>query len=143
MKGLFNMKSFIFAFVALFALAIVAQAGEKSAPVKAQAPAPVKAQAPAPVKAQAPAPVKAQAPVKGEVAKSEVLIPLTNREKRNLNLYKKVEVVVSSAPCCESCTKCPCCESCTKCNTPKAKGGLFSRLRANRTATVTCENCSK
>jgi hypothetical protein len=127
MKGLFNMKSFIFAFVALFALAIVAQAGEKSAPVKAQAPAPV----------------KAQAPVKGEVAKSEVLIPLTNREKRNLNLYKKVEVVVSSAPCCESCTKCPCCESCTKCNTPKAKGGLFSRLRANRTATVTCENCSK
>jgi hypothetical protein len=127
MKGLFNMKSFIFAFVALFALAIVAQAGEKSAPVKAQAPAPV----------------KAQAPVKGEVAKSEVLIPLTNREKRNLNLYKKVEVVVASAPCCESCTKCPCCESCTKCNTPKAKGSLFSRLRANRTATVTCENCSK
>jgi hypothetical protein len=127
MKGLFNMKSFIFAFVALFALAIVAQAGEKSAPVKAQAPAPV----------------KAQAPVKGEVAKSEVLIPLTNREKRNLNLYKKVEVVVASAPCCDSCTKCPCCESCTKCNTPKAKGGLFSLLRANRTATVTCENCSK
>jgi hypothetical protein len=135
MKGLFNMKSFIFAFVALFALAIVAQAGEKSAPVKAQAPAPVKA--------QAPAPVKAQAPVKGEVAKSEVLIPLTNREKRSLNLYKKVEVVVASAPCCDSCTKCPCCESCTKCSTPKAKGGLFSRLRANRTATVTCENCSK
>jgi hypothetical protein len=136
MKGLFNMKSFIFAFVALFALAIVAQAGEKSAPVKAQAPAPV----------------KAQAPVKGEVAKSEVLIPLTNREKRSLNLYKKVEVVVASAPCCDSCTKCPCCdsctkcpccESCTKCSTPKAKGGLFSRLRANRTATVTCENCSK
>jgi hypothetical protein len=127
MKGLFNMKSFIFAFVALFALAIVAQAGEKSAPVKAQAPAPV----------------KAQAPVKGEVAKSEVLIPLTNREKRSLNLYKKVEVVVASAPCCDSCTKCTCCESCTKCSTPKAKGGLFSRLRANRTATVTCENCSK
>lgn len=120
------MKSFIFAFVALFALAIVAQAGEKSAPTKAQAPAPVKA--------QAPAPVKAQAPVKGEVAKSEVLIPLTNREKRNIDLYKKVEVVVVSAPCCESCTKC---------NPPKAKGGLFSRLRANRTATVTCENCSK
>lgn len=112
------MKSFIFAFVALFALAIVAQAGEKSAPTKAQAPAPV----------------KAQAPVKGEVAKSEVLIPLTNREKRNMDLYKKVEVVVVSAPCCESCTKC---------NPPKAKGGLFSRLRANRTATVTCENCSK
>ena len=120
------MKSFIFAFVALFALAIVAQAGEKSAPTKAQAPAPVKA--------QAPAPVKAQAPVKGEVAKSEVLIPLTNREKRNMDLYKKVEVVVVSAPCCESSTKC---------NPPKAKGGLFSRLRANRTATVTCENCSK
>ena len=120
------MKSFIFAFVALFALAIVAQAGEKSAPTKAQAPAPVKA--------QAPAPVKAQAPVKGEVAKSEVLIPLTNREKRNMDLYKKVEVVVVSAPCCESCTKC---------NLPKAKGVLFSRLRANRTATVTCENCSK
>ena len=112
------MKSFIFAFVALFALAIVAQAGEKSAPTKAQAPAPV----------------KAQAPVKGEVAKSEVLIPLTNREKRNMDLYKKVEVVVVSAPCCESSTKC---------NPPKAKGGLFSRLRANRTATVTCENCSK
>ena len=112
------MKSFIFAFVALFALAIVAQAGEKSAPTKAQAPAPV----------------KAQAPVKGEVAKSEVLIPLTNREKRNIDLYKKVEVVVASAPCCESCTKC---------NPPKAKGGLFSRIRANRTATVTCENCSK
>ena len=112
------MKSFIFAFVALFALAIVAQAGEKSAPTKAQAPAPV----------------KAQAPVKGEVAKSEVLIPLTNREKRNIDLYKKVEVVVVSAPCCESSTKC---------NPPKAKGGLFSRLRANRTATVTCENCSK
>ena len=128
------MKSFIFAFVALFALAIVAQAGEKSAPTKAQAPAPTKAQTPAPVKAQTPAPVKAQAPVKGEVAKSEVLIPLTNREKRNMDLYKKVEVVVVSAPCCESCTKC---------NPPKAKGGLFSRLRANRTATVTCENCSK
>jgi hypothetical protein len=128
------MKNFAFAFVALFALAIVAQAGEKSAPVKAQAPAPVKAQAPAPVKAQAPAPVKAQAPAKGEVAKTEVLIPLTNREKRNIDLYKKVEVVVASAPCCESCTKC---------STPKAKGGLFSRLRANRTATVTCENCSK
>jgi hypothetical protein len=112
------MKNFAFAFVALFALAIVAQAGEKSAPVKAQAPAPVKAQAPA----------------KGEVAKTEVLIPLTNREKRNIDLYKKVEVVVASAPCCESCTKC---------STPKAKGGLFSRLRANRTATVTCENCSK
>lgn len=117
------MKKFIFAVVASFALSMFAQAGEKS-------------QSPAKGQAAAPAPVKTQnaAPAKGEVKKTEVLVPMSNREKRQLDLYKKVEIVVST----------PCCETCDTCRTTSAKGGLFSRLRAKRTATVcVCENCSK
>lgn len=115
------MKKFIFAVVASFALSMFAQAGEKS-------------QSPAKGQAAAPAPVKTQnaAPAKGEVKKTEVLVPMSNREKRQLDLYKKVEVVVAPT----------CCDNCETCHAPK--GGLFSRLRAKRTATVcVCENCSK
>lgn len=130
-KG-FKMKKFVLAVAVCFACALFAHAGEKS-----QAASKGQAAAPAPVKAQNAAPAKAQnaaAPVKGtEVKKTEAVVPLTNREKKALDLYKKVEIVtVSTAPCCENCASC---------NPPK--GGLFSRLRAKRTATVVCENCSK
>jgi hypothetical protein len=33
------------------------------------------------------------------VTKTEVAVPLTNREKKALDLYKKVEVVTVNAPC--------------------------------------------
>ena len=121
------MQKFL-AIAVMFALAFTVQAGEKS-----QAPA--KGQAAAPAKAQAPAPVKGQDGGKGTtVTKTEVAVPLTNREKKALDLYKKVEVVTVNAPCCENCSNC---------NPPK--GGLFSRLRARRTAgtVVSCENCAK
>lgn len=120
------MQKFL-AIAVMFALAFTSQAGEKS-----QSPA--KGQAAAPAKSQAPAPVKGQDGGKGSVTKTEVAVPLTNREKKALDLYKKVEIVTLNAPCCETCSNC---------NPPK--GGLFSRLRARRTAAtvVSCENCNK
>ena len=129
------MKKFVICAVAALVFAGFSYAGEKS-----QAAAPAKAQAPAPVKAQDAAPVsKGQAPSKGvEVTKKEIAVPLTNREKKALDLYKNVTVVTVAGNCCDNCSNCA---NCSKCNPPK--GGLFSRLRAKRTATVVCENCSK
>jgi len=105
------MQKFL-AIAVMFALAFAAQGGEKS---------------------QAAAPVKGQDGKGATVTKTEVAVPLTNREKKALDLYKKVEIVTATAPCCDTCSNC---------NPPK--GGLFSRLRARRTAAVvSCENCSK
>lgn len=123
------MQSYV-AIAVVLALSIAAQAGEKS-----QSPA--KGQAAAPAKAQAAAPAKGQDGGKGAtVTKTEVAVPLTNREKKQLELFKKVEVVTVNSPCCENCSSC---------NPPR--GGLFSRLRARRTAATvtcaTCENCNK
>lgn len=122
------MQKFL-AIAVMFAIAFTAQAGEKSqAPAKGQAAAPAKAPAPSPVKAQDASKSKG-----AEVTKTEVVVPLTNREKKALDLYKKVEVVTVTAPCCDTCSHCN-----------PTKGGLFSRLRARRTAAVVCcENCSK
>ena len=124
----FAMQSYV-ALAVVFALSLAANAGEKSQP-------PAKGQAAAPAKAQSPAPAKTQDGKGATVAKTEAVVPLTNREKKQLDLYKKVEIVTVNAPCCESCSSC---------NPPR--GGLFSRLRARRAATAvscaSCENCSK
>ena len=72
-------------------------------------------------KTQAPAKTEAK---KAEITKEKALVPLTKNEKKNLELYKEVELTV--VPC----------ESCER-------RGLFGRRRVAKSSVIIVESASK